>query len=35
LSNLAVYDAVGGCDIDKAGVFVAWGVDFGGDDLAA
>lgn len=30
-----MYDAVGGGDVDEAGVFVAWCVDFGGDDLAA
>lgn len=30
-----MYDPVGGGDVDEAGVFVAWGVDFVGDDLAA
>jgi hypothetical protein len=30
-----VYDAVGSGDVDEAGVFVAWCVDFVGDDLAA
>jgi energy-converting hydrogenase Eha subunit B len=35
LTDLAMYDAVGGCNVDEAGVLVAACVDFFGNNLAA